>query len=66
MEKVKIKRIVFNNSLPDFIFSCEQWYSYGGYKQIIKDNSLCIADIKEVITEDMPEKEFYSLNSWEG
>ena len=66
MEKIKIKRIKFNNGTPDFIISFEDWHSQGGYRAIIKDMCLCIRDILCVEVGNMSEKEYYTLPTWEG
>ncbi len=63
--QVKIKRFVFNNGTPDFIFSFEEYYEIG-YREIIKENCLCISDIKEVKDDKMGIREFNNLPAWEG
>lgn len=63
---VKIKKVIFNNGSPDFIYTLENWQKSGGYQGFIKDNAISIADILKVDGGCMTEKELYELPDWEG
>ena len=65
-QKIKIKRIQFNNGTPDIILSIEEFYGNGGYQGVIKDFQLRISDIKKVKDDLMSVKDFHSLQPWEG
>lgn len=65
-ERIEVKRVSFRTGAPDFIYSIKEWYSNGGYKGFLKDNCISILDIEKVVNDTMSEKEFYSLDAWEG
>jgi len=65
MDMIKVKIFVFHN-LPNLVFSVEQFYNEGGYREIIKSMCLNIRDIKCLKTDTVSEKDFYSMDTWEG
>ncbi|WP_312190237.1 hypothetical protein [Sphingobacterium sp.] len=62
---IQVKVVTFA-SMPDYIFSIEQWYDAGGWKGLIKDGSIPLREVNKVIDGIMSPKEFNSLEAWEG
>jgi len=64
--KVSIVKVTFY-SLPDFVFSTDQWNESGGYRGLIKSGAFHIGELKKVIYgKFMNAHEFNSLGAWEG
>lgn len=64
-DKIPVKVVLFHG-IPDYVFSLEQWNYAGGWKGLIKDGSIPLREVDKVIAGDMSEKDFYSLEAWEG
>jgi len=62
---ISVKVVTFSQ-MPDYIFSLEQWHDAGGWKGLIKDGSIPLREVDKVISGTMSQKDFYSLQAWEG
>lgn len=65
-EQVAIKKIIFNNGSPDFIYSLEAWENGGKFKGFLKENCISILDVDHVENGTMNYDELHSLPAWEG
>ena len=62
---IQVKVVTFA-SMPDYIFSIDQWYDAGGWQGLIKDGAIPLREVNKVVDGVMSPKDFYSLEAWEG
>jgi hypothetical protein len=65
-EQVAIKKVIFNNASPDFIYSVEAWVNGGNFTGFLKENCISIRDVDHVENGTMDYDKFHYLPAWEG